>query len=292
MKISGFSFIRNAVKNDYPIKEAILSVLPLCDEFVVAVGKSEDETLELIQSIASPKIKIIETIWDDSLREGGRTFAQETDKALAAVSKDADWLIYIQGDECIHEKYHQTILDAMHEHQNDTNVEGLLFDYKHFYGSYDYYAVSRRWYRNEIRVLKNVQGLHSYRDAQGFRIDQRKVKVKAINACVYHYGWVKPPKGISHKMKNFNQFYHSQEWVETHFPESHEFDYSNADHLEHFKESHPQVMKERVEKLNWKFSFDPTKQEIKRNVKKRVLHWIEQKFGLRLFEYKNYKIVK
>ena len=68
MKVTGFSFIRNGVKFDFPIVEAIKSILPICDEFVVAVGKSEDDTLGLIQSIGSPKIKIIETVWDESLR--------------------------------------------------------------------------------------------------------------------------------------------------------------------------------------------------------------------------------
>jgi glycosyltransferase involved in cell wall biosynthesis len=105
MKIAGFTFVRNAIKYDYPIIEAITSILPICDELVVAVGNSEDGTLELIQSIDSPKIKIIETIWDDSLREGGRVLAVETDKALAAISPDANWCFYIQGDEVVHEKY-------------------------------------------------------------------------------------------------------------------------------------------------------------------------------------------
>src|SRR6478672_5293005 len=106
MKVSGFTFIRNAVINDYPIVEAITSILPLCDEFIVAHGNSSDNTLELLQNINSSKIKIIDTVWDDSLREGGRTFALETDKAFEAISKDTDWAFYIQGDEVIHEKYH------------------------------------------------------------------------------------------------------------------------------------------------------------------------------------------
>lgn len=72
MKIAGFTFIRNAVNNDYPIVEAIQSILPICDEFVVAVGRSDDGTLELIKSIESPKLRIIETIWNLSIREGGR----------------------------------------------------------------------------------------------------------------------------------------------------------------------------------------------------------------------------
>ena len=40
MKVTGFTFIRNAVINDYPIAEAINSILPLCDEVVVALGNS------------------------------------------------------------------------------------------------------------------------------------------------------------------------------------------------------------------------------------------------------------
>ena len=101
MKISGFTIVRNAVKLDYPIVEAITSILPLCDEFVVAVGKSEDSTLELIKQIPSGKIRIIETVWDDSLREGGRTFALETDKALQETSADSDWCFYIHADELL-----------------------------------------------------------------------------------------------------------------------------------------------------------------------------------------------
>jgi len=112
MKVSGFTVIRNAVKYDYPIVEAIQSILPLCDEVVVAVGNSDDDTLQLIQNI-DPKIRIIETIWDDTLREGGRVLAVETDKAFAAISSDSDWAFYIQGDEVIHENYHSTILAAM-----------------------------------------------------------------------------------------------------------------------------------------------------------------------------------
>jgi hypothetical protein len=131
MKIAGFTFIRNAVKNDYAIVEAITSILPICDEFVVAVGKSDDDTLALIQSIPSDKIKIVETVWDDAKREGGATFALETDKALQAISKDIDWAFYIQGDECVHEADLPIVKTAMQENLADANVEGLLLSLIH-----------------------------------------------------------------------------------------------------------------------------------------------------------------
>lgn len=157
MFVSGFTIVRNAIRFDYPIVEAIKSILPLCDEVVVAVGKSEDETLQLIKSINDSKIKIIETIWDDSLREGGKVLAAETNKAYDAISEKADWCFYIQGDEVMHEKYLPTIKSEMEKWKDDTRVEGLLFNYTHFYGSYDFVGDSRKWYREEIRIVRKIR---------------------------------------------------------------------------------------------------------------------------------------
>lgn len=292
MKVTGFTFIRNAVQNDYPIVEAITSILPLCDEFVVAHGNSNDETLSLIEKIGSDKIRIIHTSWDDHLREGGKVFALETDKAYDAISPDTDWAFYIQGDECIHEKYLPVIKKEMEETLKDAQVEGLLFKYLHFYGSYDYIATSRRWYRREIRLLKFQPGIKSYRDAQGFRKNGRKLKVKLIDAYIYHYGWVKPPKGLNNKVKNFNQFYHDQHWMEQHHPENYEFDYNNAHILKRFQDSHPAVIQPRISVSNWKFSFDPVQLQKKMSLRYQILQKIEEFTGWRIGEYKNYKIVK
>ena len=125
MFVSGFTIARNVVKADYPIKEAILSILPLCDEVIVAVGKSEDSTLEYIKTIDSDKIKIIETVWDDSLREGGRVLADETNKALKAVNPNANWCIYIQADECLHEKDYVHLRQMMQLYKSDDNIDKL-----------------------------------------------------------------------------------------------------------------------------------------------------------------------
>ena len=292
MKVTGFSFIRNAVKNDYPVVQAILSILPICDEFVIAVGDSSDNTLELIESIASPKIKIIHTTWDESLREGGKTFAQETDKAYAAISKDTDWAFYIQGDECVHENFLPEIKKAMEENVNNKHIEGLLFKYLHFYGSYDFIASSRRWYRNEVRVLKFDPGVHSFRDAQGFRKNGAKIKVKPIEAYIYHYGWVQPPQGLGNKVRNFNKFYHEDSWIQENLPENQQFEYGNADRLIRFEGTHPHVMQKRIEISNWKFQVDPTTLKKKMSLRRRILQKIEDQFQWRIGEYKNYKIVK
>lgn len=289
MYVSGFTFIRNAVKYDYPIKEAICSILPICDEFVVAVGKSEDSTLQLIKSIGSEKIRIIETVWDETLREGGRVLADETNKAFKAISVKSDWAFYIQGDEVIHEKYLPEICKAMEFWKDKHEVEGLLFKYLHFYGSYDFIGDSRKWYRNEIRIVRNDKRVTSFRDAQGFRLDGKLMKVKAIDAYVYHYGWVKPPVLQQDKQKYFNKLWHDDNWVEKNVGKANEFDYSNIDSLAIFDDIHPAVMIERIRKKNWEFSFDPSKKKFP--IIKRFLYWIERKTGWRPGEYKNYRLL-
>ncbi|MFN4235195.1 MAG: glycosyltransferase family 2 protein [Bacteroidia bacterium] len=287
MRVSGFTIVRNAIKYDYPIKEAILSILPLCDEVIVAVGNSEDDTIELIRSIDSEKIKIIETIWDDNLREGGKVLAVETNKAFDAISKESDWAIYIQADEIMHEKYYDNIRSAMIKYQNDKNVDGLLFNYIHFYGSYDYIGDSRRWYRKEIRIIKNDKAIRSYKDAQGFRKNEKKLHVKPIDAYIYHYGWVKPPEAQQAKQKSFNKLWHNDEWMKKNIPNSDFFDYSQIDSLAHFVGEHPKVMQDRIKAINWKFSFDPTQKKL--SLKNNLLYQIEKLTGWRIGEYKNYK---
>jgi hypothetical protein len=286
MKVTGFTIIRNAIKFDYPIVEAISSILPMCDEVVVAVGRSDDDTLQLIKNIDKSKIKIIETVWDDSLREGGRVLAVETDKAFQAISADADWCFYIQADEVVHEKYHEVIRVEMEKHKSNPQVDGLLFNYKHFYGSFDYVGESWRWYRREIRIVKNKKNIFSYRDAQGFRKKpNEKLRVKLIDAFIYHYGWVREPAAMQRKQKAFSGFYHDDAWIDEQMPRASEFDYSNIDSLELFKETHPQVMKERIARKNWTFDHDVSKKNYSAKEKlKRLL-------GFRVGEYKNYKIV-
>jgi len=292
MKVSGFTFIRNAVNNDYPVVEAISSILSLCDEFIVAVGNSDDQTEDLIKAINSPKIKIIHTVWDDSLRAGGAVFAAQTDVAFNAIAPDSDWAFYIQGDECVHEDYLPVIKKEMENSVADRRIEGLLFKYLHFYGSYDYYGQSRRWYRREIRILRNEKSIHSYRDAQGFRIGGRKIRVKLIDAYIYHYGWVKPPAGLKNKLLNFNSFYHDDDWIAENLPDSFEFDYKNADRLIRFTGTHPMVMQKRIAATNWKLDVDLRKLHKQMTFRRRVLQKIEDFTGWRVSEYRNYKIVK
>ncbi|MBK9247596.1 MAG: hypothetical protein IPM69_05660 [Ignavibacteria bacterium] len=167
MNISGFTFVRNAEIFDYPVIESIHSLLPLCDELIVAVGKSDDRTLQLIHDIADPRIKIIETIWDETLRSGGRILAEQTNISLEHCK--GDWCIYLQADEVLHEDDYPIIRQDITNAHSNLHIEALLFAYRHFYGSYDYIGSGRQWYRQEIRCVRNTGNVISWGDAQGFR---------------------------------------------------------------------------------------------------------------------------
>ncbi len=289
MKVSGFTFIRNAVLLDYPIVAAIQSILPLCDEIVVAVGNSTDDTLGLIQNI-DPKVRIIQTTWDDTLRENGRVLAVETDKALSAINPEADWAIYIQGDEVMHEADHPEILNAMTRFQDDQDVDGLLFDYLHFYGSYDYIGVSNNWYKKEIRIIKPGRGIFSFRDAQGFRkTPDQKLKVAPANARVFHYGWVKDPQAMQRKQESFHKLWHDDAWLEKNIKVATAFDYEDHIHeLARFEGIHPQWIAPRIAARNWTFQMDITRR--KRTLKNRVKNWLKL-IGIDT-NYANYTLIR
>ncbi|HLP51775.1 MAG TPA: hypothetical protein VK154_12895 [Chitinophagales bacterium] len=291
MKVSGFTIVRNALKYDYPVVEAILSILPLCDEFIVSVGNSEDDTLALIQSINSPKIKIVQTVWDDNLRQGGKVLAIETDKAFAHIAPDTDWAFYIQADEVVHEKYHDNIRAAMLQHKDNKAVDGLLFNYLHFYGAYNYTADAYNWYRKEIRIVRKRTNIYSHGDAQGFRKGAgEKLNVKQIDAFVYHYGWVKDPQAQQRKQENFHKLWHDDTWVEQNVVKATEYDYGIIDSLKKFEGTHPAIIQPRIAKQNWTFDFDTTKSKMK--LKYRLRRWIENTFGISVGEYRNYKLIE
>lgn len=290
MKVAGFTIIRNAIKYDYPVKEAILSILPICDAFYVGVGKSDDATRGLIENIASEKITIIDTVWDDTLREGGLVLSNETNKVFDQIPAEFDWCFYIQSDECVHEEDLQVLKEKMQAFEKDKEVDGLLFEYKHFYGHYNYIGVGRRWYKNEIRIIKNNKHIRSYKDAQGFRTnDNQKLRVKKTGAFIYHYGWVKAPKAQQAKQESFHKMWHDDIWVEKNVQITEEFDYSNIDLLEPYLGSHPKVVENRIKNANWNFDYD--KKRVKTNLKYRFLFWIEKVFGWRLGENRNYRII-
>jgi hypothetical protein len=239
VKISGFTFVRNAIVYDYPIKECIDTLLSICDEVVVVVSESEDETVSLIKSINNPKLKVIYSIWDENI--GSNVLSQQTNIAIDNCS--GDWGLYLQSDEVIHEKYYKVIIDSINKSAKDEKIEGLLFDYRHFYGSFKLCHFGRRFYRNEVRAIRLGIGIRSYGDAKGFRKGGRKLYVKRIDAEIYHYGWARHPQKMEQKTYNFHKLWHSNaEFNKVIKKEPGRYNLINNYNLIPFEGTHPYVM--------------------------------------------------
>jgi hypothetical protein len=199
--VSGFTLVRNAIRLDFPVVASIRSILPLCDELVVNVGHSDDETLDLIRAIDDPRIRIIESEW--VFGQGHQVLAEETQRALDACRHP--WGVYIQADEVLADGGVEVLRAQIDRHDDDPRVEGLVVRYRHFYGTPDYLGMARPWYRREVRVVRRppVVDMRSHADAQGFRVgpERRKVNSKLTDAWMHHYGWARPDPALVEKYK-------------------------------------------------------------------------------------------
>ncbi len=265
MRISGFSFARNAVKLYYPIQQAVASILPLVDEFVVAVGKGDpdDRTREVLEALDSPKLRIIDTVWDLDAYPRGMENAHQTDLAKAACS--GDWLFYLQADEVVHEKYLPRIERRCRELLHDEEVEGLLFGYEHFWGDYEHVHRSHGWYRNEIRIIRNRPDIHSWESAQSFRVipdfdgvnyrqreGTRKLRVAHSGAKIYHYGWVRPPRLMETKTRALETIHGGEsKAAEEEARRPRPFDYGDMSRIPRFEGTHPAVMQDLIDAFDW-----------------------------------------
>ncbi|MEP7321266.1 MAG: hypothetical protein ABI761_05080 [Saprospiraceae bacterium] len=261
MKISGFTFLKNADKLYYPFNASILSILDLVDEFVIMLGPcdADDQTEAIILALKSPKIKLFHSAWDLDTYSGGSEYAHQTD--LARNKCTGDWLIYLQGDEVIHEEDHDEIRKSCSIHLNNTRVEGFVFDFLHFFGDYDHYFRDHTWYKKEIRIIRNLPDIHSWRDAQSFRWiphfkgndyfrikNTRPLQCISMKARIFHYGWVRPPRLMA--SKNSTAAIHYKSSIHDSF--SDQFDYGRMDRARLFKGTHPTVMSDQIKKLDWK----------------------------------------
>jgi glycosyltransferase involved in cell wall biosynthesis len=292
MQIGGFTYVRNGFAFGYPFLASLHSLLPLVDELVVAVGDSTDGTREAISTLENPKIKIINTVWDESLRENGKIFAEQSDLALNNIS--GDWAIHLQVDEVLHENDQQRIADTLKTVNANKKVDGLLFPFLHFWGDYQHIRNTRRTHRFEIRAFRNTGNIRAYKDSQGFRNYEQnpkgeKLKVMKIDTPIYHYSYVRPPQLMTRKANYFHRFWHDDTWLKKNTGKT-IFDYNQVDKLELFEGSHPQYMKEIMKKKDWEFTYDPAQTNMK--IKDQILYKFEKLTGIRPFEYRNYKQVK
>jgi hypothetical protein len=285
MKISAFTFIKNGEVLGYPFIQSIQSILPIVDEFVINVGQSEDDTLALIQSINNPKIRIIQSTWNDNMHDRGYVYGQQ--KMIAQFNCTGDWAFYIEGDEVYHEDDLDKIKSSMQMHVDNPNVEALVFDFYHFYGNANSYLDSPGWYRSEARIIKN--SVRSYAPdglfwlVLGSNKKGRYPKAKHTGARCYHYGWVRSEEQMNLKSEKVQKYWGG---------EPVRIDYSQMDQsiIKEFSDTHPKIVQDWLPKEKGVYQANPNYQLTSKQKKHRLMIKLEKRLNVELSK-KHYKLI-
>lgn len=290
MKVSLFTFIRNGAKLGYPFIESVRSALPLADEYVIALGPSDPDennaTRQAIQGIGDPKIRIIDTVWNEKMQTAGFVYGQQ--KMLAQSQCNGDWAFYLEADEVLHENDLDAIYASMQKHLNRQSVEALVFDYIHFFGSPNYYAASPGWYRRAPRIIRNTirtvacDGLF-----WNIIVNNQKMrwpKAALANAHIYHYGHVRPLDAMNKKQEAVERYWNKTPQLLAKYQ-------IDTKALKQYVGNHPKVMHDWLSsKADQSFLPDPNHVLTSRDKRHRVLMQIENFFGLDLSR-KHFRLV-
>lgn len=300
--ISGFTIVRNAEKFDYPFEESLTSLLPLVSEMVVNVGLGEDQTLQRIYQLAKqwPEVKwnIFESEWplnDPEKKKGGQILSEQTNLALEKCTQAI--CFYLQADEVLHEEDYDRFQDAALALHRSQVADGVVFNYRHFYGNFDTIQSTRSAYRREVRMIRNRAAIQSVGDAQSFRYTSgKKVKCYLSEARIFHYGWTRSPEKMREKTFFLDQLYHGNPTAEqekNRVPHTGEnYKYKRIWGLKPFQETHPNCMKARIQQKNWVWDLKNSPYQLrKKDLKNIVLDQFEKITKKRAFEYRCYKLV-
>ncbi len=291
MKVSGFTFLRNGRRLGYPFVASIRSILPIVDEFIIALGPCDDDTEMMLRGIGDPKIRIIPTQWNERIRPGysvnGFVYGQQ--KSIALFNCTGDWAFYLEADEVVHEDDLPKIRAAMEKYLDDPRVEALAFDYLHFYGNKNTIAWSPGWYRSEVRIIRNTIPAWGPEGLFFIVLEKHKrgryPRAAHTGATIYHYGWVRSEAQMSLKSANVQKFWNDAPPTVA--------DYAQIDPtvLKLFSGTHPKVVQDWLPKAEGIFRTDPKHKLTSREKKHRWMLKLERMFGVQ-FNKKHYRLIR
>jgi hypothetical protein len=277
MKVSGFTFLRNAVINGYPFEESIRSILPIVDEFICVIGQSQDETRDKVAAINDKKITIIDSHWNECMQDRGFVYGQQ--KMIAQYNCSGDWAFYLEGDEVLHEAEIENIRQAIQDNHSNLEVEALYFDFFHFYGTPEQIGIAG--YRRAPRIIRNSIRTIAPDGLFWVVMDKNKVgrypKAKYARGNIYHYGHCRNVAKMAEKLNQVGRY-----WGGTHDP----FEgYGCIDlaELRPFVGSHPSVMSEwLLSEAEHVFVQNSDYKPSRRDRRNRLRFWLEKSFGIEI----------
>ena len=291
MKVSGFTFLRNGQRLDYPFVASIRSILPVVDEFVIALGPCEDDTEKMLRGIGDPKVRIIPTQWNERIRPdySVKGFVYGQQKSIALFNCTGEWAFYLEADEVVHENDLPKIRAAMERHLDDKRVEALAFDYLHFYGNANTIVWSPGWYRSEVRIIRNTIPVWSS-EALFFNVveshkESRYPRAAHTGATIYHYGWVRNETQMNLKTAAVQKYWQNRASTLVNYRQI------DAATLKLYTGTHPKTVQDWLPKAEGIFKADPDHPLSSREKKHRLMLRLESVFGVE-FSKKHYRPVR
>lgn len=293
--VSGLTIIRNGVKLNYPFMEVIRSTLPICDEYIVVAGDSDDETLDKLATLNDERIKIIHTCWSPLITPQKCLLAQQTNIGLAYCS--GRWCLFQQGNEVLHEKDLPRLRSLMETHADNDAIEAMLVERLTFWSDFDHYvAAYPRRHKYTARIIRPNIGTYSIRDGMsfaifdGFSTHGRYPESIDTGADLYRYDYV---HSVEQQARKFNQAVHRSG---TGIEATRDYFYQNypRQFLARFNGTHPAVMEERKNARMEQdgLDLDRCRRKMTASERKRLLEsYLYNRFGLPKTSRNRFKLV-
>jgi glycosyltransferase involved in cell wall biosynthesis len=245
--ISVYTTTYNSIDQEYCIVEGIRSALGFADEVIVVDSHSNDGTVEAIESINDPRIKIYEIDWLP--RIGWAMYKIAKSMAIGRCTKD--WCVLMDADEVFHELDYDKIKKVPYSVAD--NIIGVKFNTLHFYGDYKHLLNgSKSWkdlYTNKVYMVRNGLGIHHGNSGMDIdaHVDRYGIPLKQeylvhLNISAFHYGHIRSDAAYLKKQNRMHSFYEGKEVNNT------AIDRIDLKNLGTFIGTHPITMKNRVEK--------------------------------------------
>jgi glycosyltransferase involved in cell wall biosynthesis len=244
--VSGLTIIRNGVKLNYPFMEVIRSALPICDEYIVVAGDSDDETLVQLATLNDERVKIIHTKWSPLVTPQKCLLAQQTNIGLAYCT--GRWCLFQQGNEVLHEKDLPNLRKLMETHADNQEVEAMLVERLTFWSDFNHFvAAYPRRHKYTARIIRPNIGTYSIRDGMSFAIFDnfsthgRYPRSIDTGADLYRYDYV---HSVEQQERKFSEAVHRSG---TGIKANDDYFYQNypRQFIALFTGTHPAVMKAR-----------------------------------------------
>ena len=235
----------NLIAMDYPFEASLASGLAFADEACIVAGRSQDGTDDLLYGLQAQygasrvKIKHEAIVFDQGWQE--RWWRSASDMT------GADWLMYIDADEVLHENDAGVIAELLKYEQ----IKAINFPVTHFYGSDNWFVTpSAKWLTRNTRIGRRSSGYEMRNmtnpDGSGcacHMVIRPNGNGSVENAHTYdgpgvyrtsivllHYGWVRNAQALAVSQAKHRAWYHNDaNLFDGHIPDVSPWDFRMRD---------------------------------------------------------------